>query len=102
MHGIDRQQRQALAHLAAAAAVEATGPAAVRACDDAALDRPRPPFVLAARSKKRDVRRAHGGGEMHRHRIDADEKARARRERAELLQRELAREVERLRGGTAE
>src|SRR5204862_2535112 len=60
-------------------------------------DVPWAPLVLAARPEQRDGRRAHRRREMHWHRIDADEQARARGERAELLDRERAGEADRLR-----
>src|SRR5207253_10198598 len=45
---LDRKLREALAHLAAAAAVVAAGPARVVARDDAMRRAPRSPFLLAA------------------------------------------------------
>ena len=63
--------------------------------DDPRPHAPRPPLDVAARTEQRDHRRAHRGGDVHRRRIDADEELRARRERGERLERELAGEVDR-------
>ena len=89
VHAVHRQPREALAHLAAAAAVVAAGPAGVVARHDAMRDPPRPPLVLAARAEERHDRRAHGRGDVHGRGVDAEEEPRARRERAQLAQREL-------------
>jgi hypothetical protein len=93
MHALDLERRQALAHLAAAAAVVAARAARVVARDDAVGDAPGSPLVLAARAEERHDRRAHRGGDVHRRGVDAEEE-RARAPTARhLAQRELAREV---------
>ena len=102
MHCVDRQQREALAQLAAAAAVDAARAAGMRAGHHALLDVPRRPFVLARRAEQRHGGRAHRRGEMHRHRVDADEKACSRGERAELLERQLAGQIKRFAGRPVE
>ena len=86
MHGIDRQQRQAFADFAAPAAIDAAWTARMRRRDDALLDIPRRPLGFVRRAEKRDGRRAHRCGEMHRHRIHADEEMRPRSQRAEFLE----------------
>ena len=64
-------------------------------CKHARLHHPRAPFEVAARAEQRHHRRLHGGGDVHRHRIHADETFGLRRERRELLERKPAGEVHR-------
>ncbi len=66
----------------------------MRARHHALLDIPRRPLVLARRTEERHGRRAHRRGEVHRHRVDTDEKPRPCGERAELLERQLAGQID--------
>ena len=57
---------------------------------------PRPPFDLAAGPEQRHDRCLHGRGDVHRRRIDADERARLARQCRQLAQAERAGEIDHL------
>jgi hypothetical protein len=58
------------------------------------LDPPGTPFDFSARTEQRHHRRSHRRGDVHRRRIDADERARLARECSELAQPERADQVD--------
>ena len=58
------------------------------------LDPPRPPLDFPARTEQRHDRCSHRRGDVHRRRIDADERARLARECSELAQAERADQVD--------
>src|SRR5688572_10821969 len=96
----DVQRDQAVAHLAAAAPVQAARPAGIFISGDDAVPAgtrhaPGSPKICAGGSEDRHCRGTDCRGDMHRRGIDADEEPRARSERRQLLERELAGEVRR-------
>ena len=98
VHGGDVERRQAFGHLAATAAVDAARTAGMHARHDDTLGHhPRPPLVLAGRAEQRERGRPHRRGDVHRRRVDADERARPGGKRRELGQRQLSGEIRDLR-----
>src|ERR1051325_2657784 len=96
-HGVDhlrdRNIDETVAHLAVRAAVEPARTTRMVRHYYARAHSPRPPFKLATRTEEHNRRCAHGGRDMHRRRIDADETLRARGQRGERLQAQAAGQI---------
>src|SRR3989344_4965431 len=90
---VHRNVGETLAHLAAAAAVNATGPAGIWQGQQLVAYLPWTPDQLVTRSEHSDTGRLHRRGDMHGHGIHADKTLRLRRQRRELLEVELAGQI---------